>query len=208
MKYTIGFSKNVASWQDLLGSPILSQLDHGGGFSPLAYDEWCPIDYFDDYSVSDSGIVRNDYSGRIMTAFANQHGIVHVGLTKDQKLYKRGVALLVAKAFLLRRQEESFDTPINLDGDRSNNRSRNLAWRPRWFATEYFRQFKQRRIPNDYQVEDMETGEFFENPWDAAIKFGLLYNDLVLRAYDECEVWPTQQRFRLFYEHSCTSRRY
>jgi hypothetical protein len=156
--------------------------------------EWRTIRNFTDYSVSNYGVVRNDDTGRIMSLLVNQTGVVHVGLTRNRKLHKRAVALLVAETFLKRKPEETFVTPINLDGDRFNNHVGNLVWRPRWFAVKYFQQFR-RVAEKTGPIEEMKTHEVFETPWEAVTKYGLLYEDILLSLNYGRRVWPTGQRF-------------
>lgn len=164
--------------------PILSQ-----------FIEWRRIHSFPGYSVSETGYVRNDESGRQMTMLVNQSGVVNVGLTKNRTQYKRAVALLVAKAFLTVVLQDTFDTPINLDGDRYNNWVGNLALRPRWYATKYFQQFHEEPI-EEYPIEDVDSGEVFQSSWHAATILGLLQSDIVLSIHTGKKVWPTNQRFR------------
>jgi hypothetical protein len=156
--------------------------------------EWRKIASFMNYSVCNSGYIRNDETGRIMSLLVNQTGVVHVGLTRNHVLYKRSVSLLVAEAFLNIRREESFVSPINLDGDRFNNRVDNLVWRPRWFAVKYFQQF-QGLAEKTAPIKEVRTQEVFRTPWDAVTKYGLLYTDVVLSLKYGRHVWPTGQRF-------------
>jgi len=134
-----------------------------------------------------------------MTLLINQGGVVNVGLTDDYGQHKRAVAPLVASAFLpkIPRQRDAFDTPINLDGDRSNNDVNNLMWRPRWFAVKYFQQFNSE--PKGYRVpiEDIKTGERFETSWEAATTYGLLDIDIVVAMERNTWVFPTYQKFRI-----------
>lgn len=157
--------------------------------------EWRPIAAFPNYSVSDSGTVRNDETGYLMTLLLNQSGVVNVGLTKNRVQYKRAVALLVATAFITSRPDASFDCPINLDGDRLNNCVSNLAWRPRWFATKYFQQFED-RLRNRIPIEDLTDGALYNDSWDASIRLGLLYKDVLESAYTRTFTWPVRHRFR------------
>ena len=156
-----------------------------------------PIEYFPGYSVSPSGVVRNDDTGRGMALTKNQHGIVQVGLMQNGTQYKRGVALLVAKAFLSPPISSAFNTPINLDGDRSNNHIENLMWRPRWFAIFYHRQFYNDKRGFREPVIDVKTKEWFPNSWEAAIKYGLLDREIMIATLNRTYVWPTYQEFRL-----------
>jgi hypothetical protein len=158
--------------------------------------EWRPIRSFPGYSVSDTGFVRNDDTDRMMTLRVNQSGVVHVGLTKGRVQYRRAVGILVATAFIPTRPNDSFDCTINLDGDRYNNHFRNLMWRPKWFATRYFQQFKEERITRLYPVEDITIERLFDTPWDAALELGLLHQEVLLSAHTQCLVWPIRHRFR------------
>lgn len=164
---------------------------------PPMLTEWQQIRFFPGYSVSDTGFVRNDDSGRVMSMLVNQSGVVNVGLTKNKIQYKRAVALLVAQAFLVPPRQESFDTPINLDGDRTNNNAENLVWRPKWFAVKYFRQFKDSISSPPMAVEEINTSEKFSTSWEAATAYGLLDRDIRVSVVARTEVWPTYQRFRL-----------
>lgn len=158
--------------------------------------EWQSIKSFPGYSVSDTGLVRNDEADRIMTLMRNQFGIVHVGLTKNKVQYRRAVSRLVAQAFLVPPRNENFDTPINLDGDRSNNNVDNLLWRPRQFAAKYHLQFNHPRPYPTMAVEELNTHKQFETAWQAAITYGLLVLDIRSSTRTGFEVWPTYQRFK------------
>lgn len=158
-------------------------------------ENWREIDSFPGYSVSDQGRVRADKSGRILSLSENQYGLIHVGLMKDHVQYHRSVPLLVARAFLPQ-DKELFDTPINLDGDRHNNRLENLLWRPRWFAIRYNQQFRQPfENPINSRIVDLKTGEVSENSLQCAQRYGLLEQDLVLSILNRTYVWPTYQEF-------------
>lgn len=159
--------------------------------------EWSPIPDFPGYSVSNLGRIRNDRADRIMALQRNQHGVVHVGLFRDGKQHKRAVALLVCEAFLPPPTPPTFDTPIHLDGDRTNCRIDNLMWRPRWFAVRYHRQFTDDR-PMGFRnpIRDKRTGQVFRNSMEAATTFGLLDWDIFKATLNRTYVWPTYQEFR------------
>jgi hypothetical protein len=158
-------------------------------------ENWRKIDSFPGYSVSDHGRVRADKTGRFLSLSQNQYGLVHVGLMKEGLQYHRSVPLLVARAFLLQ-DNLLFDTPINLDGDRHNNRLENLLWRPRWFAIRYNQQFRQPyENPITSRIVDLKTGEISENSAHCAQRYGLLEQDLVLSIMNRTYVWPTYQEF-------------
>jgi hypothetical protein len=165
-------------------------------------EHWNAIEPFPRYSVSTLGRVRNDKTGHALARSINQRGIVHVGLYDEDRIqHRRSVTLLVAHAFLPPHDEEAFDTPINLDGVRSNNCVENLTWRPRWFARRYIRQFeweqKNPYLDSTRPVEEVYTGECFKTSWEAATKYGLLLRDLTWSITNHVHVWPTHQMFRV-----------
>ncbi len=160
-------------------------------------ENWHAIPSFSGYSVSDNGRVRSDHTGRIITLVLNNRGIVMVGLYKNGLQYKRSVSVLVIETFMEKPTLDAFDTPINLDGDRTNNCIDNLTWRPRWFAIKYFQQF--RRPPEGFAkpIIETKTGEYFKTSWEAATKYGLLDREILLAVLNRTYVWPTFQIFRV-----------
>jgi hypothetical protein len=163
-------------------------------------EEWAEIIEFPSYSVSSRGTVRNEESGRFMTLHVNQRGIVNVSFNRRGHQFKRSVSVLVADAFITAARSLKFDTPINLDGDRLNNCVENLMWRPRWYATEYFRQFHFGHKGIDRAIQEMKTGEVFNSSWEAALYFGLLETEIVKAISNRTYVWPTYQRFEVVYQ--------
>jgi hypothetical protein len=158
---------------------------------------WKQIENFENYSVSNFGRVRSNWSERILVMYANQSGLVQVGLMKNGKQYHRSVPLLVARSFIPQ-PSGPFDTPINLDGDRNNNHVDNLMWRPRWFAVKYNQQFREPYANFiDEPIEDIKSGEVTENSFECAKKYGLLEDEIVLAILNNIYVWPTYQRFRV-----------
>jgi hypothetical protein len=91
-----------------------------------------------------------------------------------------------------------FDTPIQLDGDRSNCRADNLMWRPRWYAVQYNRQFDDRYDhPINSPVRERHDRERFPNSLAAACRYGLLEREVVLSILNRTPTWPTYQYFEL-----------
>ena len=160
-------------------------------------EQWTPIEEFDNYSVSNFGRVRSNWSERILSTYANQSGLVQVGLMFRGVQKHRSVPLLVARAFIPQ-PSGPFDTPINLDGDRYNNHVDNLVWRPRWFAIKYNKQFKEpyeNHIP--VPIQDFKTGEITENSLECAKRYGVLEQEVVMAVINNTYVWPTYQRLRV-----------
>ena len=159
---------------------------------------WMPIEDFPDYSVSSLGRIRADKTGRILALSETQFGLVQVGMMQNGRQKHRSVPLLVAKAFLPP-SKSPFDTPINLDGDRHNNRVENLLWRPRWFAIKYNQQFRQPQpdhIP--VPVVDLKTGAVTANSFDCATTYGLLEEEVIYSINNRTYVWPTYQEFGIW----------
>jgi NUMOD4 motif-containing protein len=161
-------------------------------------ERWLEIDEFPGYSISDQGRVRNDRTERLMVLVKNRAGVLMVGLVKDGIQYKRSIAKLVAERFLPHNTLETFDTPMHLDGDRTNCAVRNLVWRPKWYVFKYLQQFETYRQPYvDEKVMDEVTGYIYADSWEAAISNGLREYEVAKSIYEDTTAWPTYQKFRL-----------
>lgn len=161
---------------------------------------WKVIRDFPEYEVSSHGHIRSRRSSGnsgILALSKTQYGLVQVGLMREGVQYHRSVPLLVAKAFLPVKKEP-FNTPINLDGNRNNNRVDNLVWRPRWFAIRYNQQFRY-PYPNPIKapIMDIKTREISRDSFYCATRYGLLESDLVVSILNHTYVWPTYQEFVL-----------
>lgn len=159
-------------------------------------ERWINVFDFPSYSVSDQGRVINDHTGRYISVTQNTRGQSIVGLMKNNVQCKRSLTLLVANGFVVRERGESFDTPINLDGDRANNHWWNLRWRPLWFARRYHRQFDDNHPTFNKPIEDVETGEVYECSMHAAVANGVLDLEIYMSMINNTYVWPTGQIFR------------
>lgn len=159
-------------------------------------ERWVPIAEFPGYSVSDHGRVRNDTTGRVMAMLRNQAGVIHVGLVKEGRQYKRSLAKLVAEVFLQRNTLDHFTTPIHRDGNPENNHFSNLDWRPRQFADAYHRQFNRWPLVGR-PIRDSNTGERFRDSWEACMKYGLLDRDVLSSVVNGKSVKPTYQTFEM-----------
>jgi len=164
--------------------------------SGVDVERWKEIYNFPGYSISSLGAVRNDRTNRLLKPSQNREGFLYVGFFVDQMQYKRSISTLVAEAFLEEPMNASFDTPIHLDGDRSNNNVDNLMWRPRWFAITY-RQQIQKKPRIVHSIIEIDTGERFSSSIEAAMRFGLLDSDVGLSAHTNKPCWPSKHRFML-----------
>lgn len=163
----------------------------------ITTEEWVAIEGFPGYSINPLGQVRNDSTGRVLHIRLNQYGVPYVGLMRDWRQCIRSLPRLVASAFVSQ-PNEVFDTPINLNGDRTDCRVENLLWRPRWYAVYYNNQFSDRyENPINTWVRDVETGEKFPDSLTAGCRFGLLEREVVLSILNNTLAWPTYQQFEL-----------
>lgn len=143
-------------------------------------EEWKDVLEFPGYSISNTGEVISDKTGKVLSQNVNQQGIPNVGMFIDGKLSRRSVAVLVAEAFLPPSRFPHFNTPTHLDGDKENNHVENLVWRPRWFAIQYQRQFYDVHVSmHNMPVEIIKTGEIFDHAIDLCVKYGVLLMDVV-----------------------------
>jgi hypothetical protein len=166
-------------------------------FSSLA-ERWREIRDFPRYSVSDHGKVMNTDTGRLLKPTYTGRGMLMVGLMRNKLQHKRSLPLLVAQYFvpIERNQGDHFNVPIQLDGDRDNVHFENLMWRPDWFARKYSRQFPAVITKYHVPIEDLETLEQYKHTWDAAMRCGLLEQEIHLAMENNTYVWPTGQIFR------------
>lgn len=160
-------------------------------------EEWVAVEGFPGYSVNRLGQIKKDSTGRLLHTRVNQYDVPYVGLMRDWRQCIRSLPRLVASAFVPQ-PNEIFDTPINLDGDRTNCSVDNLLWRPRWYAVHYKNQFKERYSnPIVSPVRDINSGEIFPDSFSAACAFGLLEREVVLSILNRTLAWPTYQQFEL-----------
>lgn len=158
-------------------------------------NDWRPVQGFPGYSINPLGQVRRNANGNLLHARFNEYGVPYVGLMREWQQCIRSLPRLVALAFL-DKPTEIFDTPIQLDGNPRNCSADNLMWRPRWYAVKYKRQFKE-RYPKQINepVRSVHEGERFKNSFQAACRYGLLEEEVVLSILNRTPAWPTYQYF-------------
>lgn len=168
------------------------------------------IDEFPRYDITNLGRVFNRNTGREMAHSQVQYGIITVGLIQDvldddegyvvqhsvQKT--RSIKSLVAKAFVPG-ESRTFNTPIQLDGDRNNLRADNIAWRPRWFAIRYTRQmYSQEDWYFTGPIIDITHNVVYETIFEAAVANGLLCKDILSSLRIKKPVFPNGSQFRYY----------
>lgn len=87
---------------------------------------WRKVDGFPQYSVSDSGKVRNDTTGRILKTQSDRFGYLRLGLSNENGRSKKYLHRLVAEAFVPNMDGK---TEVNhKDGNKRNCAAENLEW--------------------------------------------------------------------------------
>lgn len=158
-------------------------------------ESWKIIPDFPMYSVSDYGRVMNNDNGKFLKSSMTRKNVAKVGLVLGGKQYTRGLAHLVAEAFV-EGQDDIHNTLIHLDGDPEHNHAFNLAWRPRWFSWKYHRQFEEMaNFASNGPVFDSETGDRYSGLLDAAMSNGLLISDITRSIKTGEKTFPTGQTF-------------
>lgn len=162
-------------------------------------EQWAQIEAFPRYSVSDHGRIRNDATDRIMKQTTLQSGHLIVGLMTERGQDKRGVARLVARAFVPNPNPERFDTTIHLDGNEPNCHAANLMWRPRWFSTKFKRQFSHLDHPASHfhrPIRDMQTQRVYQDVWEIVMEKGLLWHEIVVGIEYNMYTFPNREYFQ------------
>lgn len=157
-----------------------------------------PIDGFPGYLIGRDGTVYTEYRMQVRKPSFTREGAVKITLFKDGKGYTRSLPRLVAETHLYNDFDpEIFTTPIHLDNDLSNNHVDNLAWRPRWFAVKYQKQYWNREYRfATTKVQDVATGEVYHSLMEVCQKFGILFVDVLDSCTREKTVFPTWKVFR------------
>lgn len=159
--------------------------------------DWIPLEGFPGYTINFYGQVRREANRRILIPRLNEYGVAFVGMMRDWQQCNRSLARLVACTFL-GSPTDIFNTPIQLDGDPLNCRADNIMWRPRWYAVKYKRQFNEPyRNPINEPIHAIDHSEKFPNSFEAARRYGLLEEEVVLAIVNNTRTWPTYQEFEL-----------
>jgi hypothetical protein len=150
----------------------------------VSFDEWENEEWefvldFPDYAISNMGRICRSDTGQMIRTSTTQHGHVKVSLSLCGRRYTRSVAVLTALAFV-EAPDPTCDAVIALNGNLSDLRATNLAWRTQSFAWRWANQFK-RDWPAamfSSKIFENHSGEHYSCPAEAAHTLGLLYSDV------------------------------
>lgn len=158
--------------------------------------EVATIPEFPIYEISNTGRVFNRNTGREMVLSPTIQGELTVGLVREGYQYRRSVKVMVAEIFVPG-QTDAFDTPILLDGNKENLNADNLAWRPRWFAWKYSRQFTENQPSYFFMgpIFDIVNSIEYNSILEASVATGTLCEDIHYSLINETHVFPSGERF-------------
>lgn len=153
---------------------------------------WADIPEFPRYQISTEGRVFNKSTGHFMKSSPNNYGHPKISLIDERGVrHTRSLAMMVARSFV-ERPNILCDRIIYLNGELSDVRSDNLAWRPRWFCWKYSRQLKldQPVHYKNLRVVNITTDTEYKNIIEAGITEGLLFEQIWHSTYSGGPVFP------------------
>lgn len=158
-------------------------------------ERWARLDEYPTYAVSTHGKIANIKRDTLVQPMVNQQGIMNVALYGKQGRTTKSVALLVAKTFIPQ-EFDHFNSPINLDGSKTNCQVENLLWRPRGYVRPYLGQFAEPYFHETHiHLRELKTGEEYETLKQASIANGLRYRHIELSYLNRTASPITFQRF-------------
>jgi hypothetical protein len=113
------------------------------------------------YEVSNTGLVRNKRTKRVLVPTWNGKGALKVILAEDGENKSVSVARLVGDHFI--EGYEAGHVIFYLDDDHGNVDATNLQWKPRWFVQEWSYQMNRERPMRPWPIKMNVSNEVFKN---------------------------------------------
>lgn len=156
-------------------------------------ERWKQVSFAPEYFVSTQG--RVEKNGHLITIGHVTDGSLSAVLRLESGSRPYLVRRLVAEAFC-EKLTANCDSVIHLDGEKDNCNVENLAWRPRWFAWKYTRQFHEPvRSRWMYPVRIVQTGEEFGSLIEAGMRLGMLWADIYRSTIEHRVTYPFGYEF-------------
>lgn len=125
---------------------------------------WKPVEGYDHYEVSNTGLVRNVITGRILSTWFDGYGYERVTLFRNGERYPTTIHQLVAEAFLEKEQVDIYEPVVyHKDRDRSHNDADNLEYITRAESTQRSFQHGRKQIHIMRKIRCVETGEEYDS---------------------------------------------
>ena len=156
---------------------------------------WVTIPEFPAYEANQDGDIRTVATGKMRKPTLNTTGVAQMVFRRDGRSYTRAVAKIIADIFLDPPKYPTFDTPVNLDGDRLNNAVENLVLRPRWHAVKYFRMMEVGIMEDPRKIRNMSTGKVHRTVEDVVTTYGVLDSDIWESIRKRNPLFPTNYYF-------------
>ena len=126
---------------------------------------WKPIEGYKNYSVSNTGVVRNTTTRKDLIFAKDKDGYLYSTLSKNGKTQKFRVHRLVAMAFIP--NPNNFETVDHINGNKEDKNVSNLQWLSNGDNLEKY--WVKHRKP----VICVESGIVYSSAYQAAIELGL-----------------------------------
>lgn len=124
-------------------------------------ERWLPIKNYDNYEVSDSGLIRNSKTGRILKTNPNSNGYLTASLYKNHKPASKKIHRLVADTFY-DGDNEGLDVN-HIDGNKLNNTLSNLEFCTRKENVQHAFQTGLKKPSRQIPIRVVETGEVYDS---------------------------------------------
>lgn len=165
-------------------------------------EEWRPVIYGDipqdKYVVSNRGHVLNTYRDVPVVPQVNNRGTVWVNLIGGRR-YGLSLSKLVGETYLPSPSRSTYNSIMRKDGCPYNLSVDNLCWRPRWYTNKYGQWVHSLSYEPRVQSPVVELGcdEIYADPTLAALRHGVLYEDVLRSIRTGKPTRITNHRFRL-----------